>query len=127
MAGGPYNIPRNTKGEIRYFNVFSGRALIETAIGVLIGFSLSYGTIHLLKSIDINIGDSFIIELAVTVILGFLGFAISSFKIPDSPNFEITRKAGGEYIDQIILRYIKFKRKKNTIYISVTEDEEDGK
>ena len=94
MAGGPYNIPRDTKGEIRYFNIFSGRALIETAIGAIIGFSLSYGTIHLLMSLDIKVKDSFIIELVVTAILGFLGFAISSFKIPDSPNFEITRKAG---------------------------------
>ena len=127
MAGGPYNIPRNTKGEIRYFNVFSGRALIETAIGALIGFSISYGTIHLIMSLGIKVKDSFVIELAVTAIIGFIGFAISSFKIPDSPNFEITRKAGGEYIDQIILRYIKFKRRKNKIYISVTEDEEDGK
>ena len=55
-------------------------------------------------------------------ILGLIGFVISSFKIPDSNNFELTRKTGGEYIDQIILRYFKFKRRHNKIYTFYTED-----
>ena len=58
-------------------------------------------------------------------IFGFLGFAITSFKIPDSNNFELTRKAGGEYIDQIIIRYIRFKMKKNKIYTFFTEEKKD--
>ena len=54
-----------------------------------------------------------------------IGFAITSFKIPDSNNFELTRKAGGEYIDQIIMRYIKFKAQKNKIYTFFTEEKKD--
>ena len=61
----------------------------------------------------------------MAVIFGLIGFAITSFKIPDSNNFELTKKAGGEYIDQIIIRYIKFKRNKNRIYTSFTEEKKD--
>ena len=92
MAGGPYNIPRNTKGEVRFFNIFSGRALIETAIGVVGGFLCSFIITYILKSMKINV-NAFIINIVSAVVVGFIGFAISSFKIPESNNFEITRKA----------------------------------
>lgn len=117
MAGGPYNIPRNTKGESRFFNVFSTKALIETIIFGIIGFIIFYpiGAIVNYKAIGV----------IFTVIFGGFGFIISSFKIPDSNNFELTRKAGGEYIDSIIIRYIKFKMKKNKIYTFFTEEKKD--
>lgn len=85
MPGGPYNIPRNTKGESRFFYVFSTKALIYTAILGIIGFGIFYplGIIFNFKYIGI----------IMTVIFGLIGFAISSFKIPDSNNFELTRKA----------------------------------
>lgn len=117
MAGGPYNIPRNTKGEGRFFYIFSTKALIITAILAGIGFGIFY-PIGLLVG-HTNIG------IIAAAILGVIGFIISSFKIPDSNNFELTRKAGGEYIDQIILRYIKFKMKKNKIYTFFTEEKKD--
>ena len=41
--------------------------------------------------------------------------------MPDSPAFEITRKASGANIDEAILRYIKFKQKKNRIYLYTKE------
>lgn len=94
MSGGPYNIPRNTKGEIRYFNIFSIRALIETLVGLILGFLISYGVILMLKSIGMKIPDSFVKELVTAVVFGFFGFAISSFKIPDTNAFELTRKVG---------------------------------
>ena len=45
------------------------------------------------------------------------------FKIPNSEAFKLTRLVGGENIDDIILRYIKFKRRKNKIYITKDEGE----
>ena len=92
MAGGPYNIPRNTKGEVRFFNIFSGRALIETFVGFILGFIISYFITHMLNDIGFKL-NTFIIDLLVAIILGAIGYAISSFKIPESNNFEITRKA----------------------------------
>ena len=114
MARGPYNIPRNTKGEGRFFYIFSTKALIVTAIFALIGFGIGY-------PIAILTGYS-PIKIIIMVIFGIIGFAVTSFKIPDSNNFELTRKAGGEYIDQIIIRYFKFKRNKNKIYTFFTEE-----
>lgn len=121
MAGGPYNIPRNTKGEGRFFYIFSTKALIVTSIFAIIGMTISY-IINLLLNLAGVKTSTALVCLIGAVILGAIGFAISSFKIPDSNNFELTRKTGGEYIDQIILRYIKFKRRHNKIYTFYTED-----
>lgn len=50
-----------------------------------------------------------------------IGFAIGTFKVPESTAFEVTRKAGGADIDEVILRYIKFKQKKKRIYLYTKE------
>ena len=117
MAGGPYNIPRNTKGEGRFLYIFTAKALVVTAIMALIGFIIGY-----VLSFIISWG---LLKLVCALILGVIGFVITSFKIPESQNFEITRKAGGEYIDQIILRYIRFRLRKNKIYTFFTEEDKD--
>ena len=49
-----------------------------------------------------------------------------TFKIPDSTAFELTRLVGGENIDDIILRYIKFKKRKNRIYMTKEEGENNN-
>ena len=121
MAGGPYNIPRNTKGEGRFFYIFSTKALIVTAIFAVIGVAVSLIIYAFLLIARVKVSTA-LVCLIGAVIFGFFGFIISSLKIPDSNNFEITRKAGGEYIDQIILRFIKFKMKKNKIYTFFTEE-----
>ncbi len=115
MAGGPYNIPRNTKGEGRFFYVFSTKALLYTGAFAIVGIAIAY-LIYIILTICKVRTSAALMCLIGAVILGFIGFAISSFKIPDSNNFELTRKTGGEYIDQIIIRYFKFKRKRNKIY-----------
>lgn len=117
MAGGPYNIPRNTKGEGRFFYIFSTKALIVTAV---LG-GMAFFVFRLIGSL---IGFT-VLGVIGALIFGVIGFAVTSFKIPDSNNFEITRKAGGEYIDQIIIRYIKFKMQKNKIYTFFTEEKND--
>ena len=61
--------------------------------------------------------SSFAITVICIGVFGLIGYSIATFKIPDSNSFELTKKAGGESIDQIILRYIKFKNKKNRIYV----------
>jgi len=68
------------------------------------------------------ISTSLIASAGTMGIFGIIGFAIGTFKIPESPNFEITRKAGGENIDQAIIRLIKFKKKKNRVYVYTKEE-----
>lgn len=121
MAGGPYNIPRNTKGEGRFFYIFSTKALIVTAIFAVVGIAVSLIVYAVLLIARVRVSAA-LVCLIGAIIFGIFGFVISSLKIPDSNNFEITRKAGGEYIDQIILRFIKFKMKKNKIYTFFTEE-----
>ena len=105
---GTYNLPRNVKGEGRILFIFSTKALIWTSGGVGIGilFYLIFSMLNLS-----TVGIIFIIAF------GLSGFVIGTFKMPESNAFEITRKTGGENIDDVIRRGIKFKMQKNRIYI----------
>lgn len=110
---GTYMIPRNTKGENRILFIFSTKALIYTVVGGVAGMPFYY----LCKYIKMNT-----VGIIIIGILALLGFCIGTFKVPNSEGFKVTRLVGGENIDDIILRYIKFKRKKNKIYITKEED-----
>lgn len=110
---GTYNLPRNVKGEGRILYVFSTKALIYTAVGIGIGL-LFYFLFNL-----VGLG---IIGIVFTSVFGLIGFCIGTFKIPDTNTFEITRKTGGENIDDVIKRAIKFKMQKNKIYIYQKEE-----
>ena len=45
--------------------------------------------------------------------------------MPDTKRFSLTQKTGGEKIDDVIMRYIRFKQKKNRIYVSIKEEPKD--
>lgn len=107
-----YNIPRNVKGEGRILFVFSTKALIYTSIGAVIG-TLFYLIFKLVGMT--TLGFIFIL------LFGLIGFVIGTFKVPDSTAFEITKKTGGENIDDVIKRYVKFKTGKGKIYVYDTD------
>lgn len=118
MAMGPYNIPRSYKGEGKILYIFSTKGLIYTAAGLLIGIIFFY----LFKMIKLTkIGVVFLL------LFGFIGFAIATFKIPESKKFDFTVKTGGENIDTIILRWIRFKSKNNRIYVYKEQTKEEEK
>ena len=73
-----------------------------------------------------SLGVNTYIGIGIIILLGLLGFIIGTFKVPDSGALKVTRLVGGENIDDVILRYIKFKQKKNKIYITKEEDMIDG-
>ncbi len=103
-----YNIPRNVKGEGRILYVFSTKALIYTFIGMIVGTLFHF--IFSMLGME-TLGIFFIVGF------GAIGFAIATFKIPDTTTFQFTRKTGGENIDEIIKRYVKFKMQKKKIYV----------
>ena len=105
---GTYNLPRNVKGEGRILFVFSTKALIYTFVGIVIGYFISL----IFTMINLRV-----IGYAIIAILGLAGFLIGTLKMPESSNFEITRKTGGENIEDVIMRAIKFKIKKRKIYV----------
>ena len=111
-----YEIPRDYRGEGRILYIFSTKGLIYTAVGVAIGL-IFYFIFKLIKMT--------VVGIVVTAIFGLIGFCIGTFKMPDTKKFSITQKTGGEKIDDVILRYIKFKQKKNRIYVNIKEETKD--
>ena len=111
-----YNIPRNVKGEGRILYIFSTKAIIYTAIGLAIGL-LFYFIFRLIGLTTVGI--------IILVVFGVLGFVIATFKVPDSAAFEITRKTGGENIDDVIRRAFKFKMEHNKIYLYTIDSEKE--
>ena len=116
--GGPYNIPRNYKGEGKILYIFSMKAFLYTIGGAMIG-TLLYFLFRMIKMSAVG--------LFFIVLFAGLGFAVGTFKIPENTNMGFTKKVGGEQIDTIIIRWFKFKQNKNRIYIYKEEEAKDDK
>ncbi len=111
---GPYYIPRNVKDEGRILFIFTGKSIIYTAVGAIIG-TFIYMILKLF-----NLG---LIAMLPVILFAGIGYVIGTFKIPEISAFSFTKKVGGENIDDVILRAIKFKLSKNKIYIYDNEEE----
>ena len=112
-----YYIPRNTKGEGRILFIFSTKALIYTSIGGMLGLLLNF-----ILFTPLGIG---MVGIVIAILLAVIGFIIATFKVPDTTAFEITRKTGGEPIDNVIKRAIKFSLNRNKVYVYTKEDTKD--
>ena len=110
---GTYNLPRNVKGEGRILFIFSTKSLISTCIG---------GAVGLIFYFIFNLLGLTMVGMVITAIFAFIGYAIGMFKVPDTNGLEITRKTGGENIDDVIKRYIKFKTNKKKYYVYTKEE-----
>ena len=110
---GTYNLPKSVKGEGRILFIFSTKGLITTCIGGAIGL------IFYFIFTALNMG---MIGIIITLICAAIGYAIGMLKVPNTNGLEITRKTGGENIDDVILRYIKFKTNKKKYYVYTKEE-----
>ena len=110
---GSYNLPRNVKGEGRILFIFSNKSLITTCVGAAIGL-VFYIIFKLMKLTMIGV--------ILVLVFAVLGYSVGMFKMPDSNGLEITRKTGGENLDDIIKRYIKFKKNKRKLYVYTKEE-----
>ena len=61
--------------------------------------------------------------LIITLVFAAIGYGITTLKVPESSNFNITRKTGGDRLDDVILRAIKFKAKGKRIYLYTKEED----
>lgn len=111
-----YEIPRNYKGEGRILYIFSMKGLAFTAVGIALGLIFYF---------IFNLFGATVPGVVATIICGAIGFLIGTFSIPDTKKFKFTEKTGGENIDDVIMRAIKFKRKKNKIYVYMKEETKD--
>ena len=113
---GTYNVPRNVKGEGRILFIFSTKALIYSGIGALIG-----GIFYII----FNLLGLTLVGIAVVAVFALIGFVIGTFKVPNTERFEFSRKTGGENIDDVIKRAVKFKMKKEKLYVYTKEEKKD--
>ncbi len=113
---GTYNLPRSVKGEGRILFIFTGKSLIYAVLAGGVGL-IFYAILSMLNLRMIGIG--------ITVFFALIGFIIGTFKVPDISKLEFTKKTGGENIDDIIKRAIKFKTKGKKIYVYREEKEND--
>lgn len=109
MARHSYTIPRDTKGEGRILMIFTKKAFLWTIASATVGLL----TVYLICAI---LGAT-LIGLIFVLIFGIIGFIIGTLKMPNSQNFEIFRKTGGEDIDEILIRLYKFKKGGKKIYL----------
>lgn len=100
---GTYNIPRNVKGEGRILFIFSGKSMIYTMIGGVLGLPLYF----ICSALKLTM-----VGLIIVGIFALIGFAIGTFKIPSIAILKFTKKVGGENIDDIIKRAVMFKKKR---------------
>lgn len=105
---GTYNLPRDVKGEGRILFVFSTKALIYSTIGAAVGLPF-----YLIFSI-LNLN---IVGIIAILLFALIGFVIGTFKVPEIPSIKATKNVGGENIDEVIKRFIKFKSQHNKVYV----------
>ena len=117
MARYSYMIPRDTKGEGKILMIFSKKSFLWTIACAGVALITIYPICYVL-------GVTLIGWIGV-LIMGLIGFGIGSLKMPNSNNFEILRKTGGEDIDEILKRLIKFKRGGKKIYLYYTGGKEN--
>lgn len=113
---GPYNIPRNVNDEGRILFIFTGKSMIYAVVGAVIGTLIHF----ICKAFGIQL-----LGMIFIAVFALIGYAIGTFKVPDIGSFAFTKKVGGEPIDDIIMRAIKFKKAKNKIYIYDEEETKD--
>ena len=112
-----YYIPSNKlKGENRILYIFTGKSLIYTLIGAVIGI-IFYFLFSLL--------GSKVAGIVILIILSLIGYAIGTIKMPTSGNTKLVKNVGGDSIDEIILHYIMFKKNKKVYSYAVPRKEPD--
>jgi len=94
--------------------IFSAKSLIYTCISGVFGLIFYY-------LFGVMLGITWL-GIGLAIFFAAIGFVIATFKIPETNTFEITRKTGGEKIDEVILRAIKFKAKGKRVYLYTKEE-----
>lgn len=109
--GKSYFVPRSAKGESRILYIFTIKSFAFTVsiglIGALVWYIMSsiFDGFPLVAGLDYNWNFWWILDIL-----------LAALKIPDSKFMGPFRKAGGEYLSDIIFRAITFKKRKK-IYL----------
>ena len=94
--------------------IFSTKSLIGSALGLVVGLVFYY----FLKTL-LGLGT---VGLIIALVFAAIGYGITTIRIPENSTLPFTKKIGGEKLDDVILRAIKFKAKGKRIYIYTKEE-----
>ncbi len=111
---GTYNLPRNVKGEGRILFIFTTKSLIYSAVGAGVG---------LIFYIMFRLMNLAIVGIVMVALCALIGYSIGMLKVPNIGVLKATKVVGGENLDDVIKRAIKFKQKRNKIYIYDDKEE----
>jgi len=100
---GTHLIPREVEGEGRILIVFTMKGFIGTLIGIGVG-TVFYSIFSAINAT--------LMAWVMLVLCGAIGFVIGQVKLPTSNSFDLLKKAGGDYIYEIIMKYFKFNKTK---------------
>lgn len=104
---GTHLIPREIDGDARILLIFTPKGFIGTLVGIFVGV-VFFGLASALGATMVG-----------WVLLGIcaaIGFVIGQVKIPESNAFSLFKKTGGEYVRDVIMKYIRFQKTKK-IYL----------
>ena len=104
---GTHLIPREVDGDARILLIFTPKGFIGTLSGLFVGVML-FSLASALKATMVG--------WVLLAVCAGLGFAIGQVKIPESNAFSLFKKTGGEYIRDVIKKYIRFQKTKK-IYL----------
>ena len=99
--------PREVDGDARILLIFTPKGFLGTLVGIFIG------------AIFFSIASAMGAAIVGWVLLGIcvaIGFIVGQMKIPESNAFSLFKKTGGEYVRDVITKYLAF-RKKKRIYL----------
>ena len=105
-------IPKNLKGETRVLIIFTTKSLITTAIGCAVGAIILF----LFMALGLKV-----VGFILFAIFALAGYGVGTVKIPKITGLPFTKNIEGDSIDDILLRYIKFKSNKK-LYSYTKED-----
>ena len=111
---GSYAIPNNKlKGEGRILLIFTTKSLIYTAIGALLGTP-----IYVILSI---LGQK-TIGMILIALMAILGYLVATVKFPSTTG-KVGRYLAGDTLDEVIMKYAKFKKSRKIYSYSIPRKE----
>ena len=94
--------------------IFTTKSLIGSAIGLVVGLVFYY----FLKTL---VGMK-TIGLIIALVFAAIGYGITTIRVPENSTISFAKRVGGEKLDDVILRAIKFRAKGKRIYIYTKEE-----
>ena len=106
-------IPKDLRGETRILMIFTVKSLVTTAIFAAIGGVLFF-LFGLLKMKTLG--------MILLIVLSLIGYGFGTLKIPRITGLKFTKNIEGDSLDEVFIRYLKFKMNKKIYTYTKEED-----